>query len=351
MQMTRFTLKPELQSTAENLTEFELYSDRIHRMWPGYVLDNRCRVRPGPDTTTVNLVSLQALLLSTDLGRNAELDWVSGKNLRFLDQAETMGQQVCFQSFPRTGNSFLRRVIELVTGVYTGSDMNQDLTLQVIFGNLAGEETVSHDNLCWVTKTHWPIESPLGGTKFSAQKCISIVRNPIDIFPSLSYLMNVMSHSHTTVVPPCEVDPIWWNAFVVNMAKCVNDCVAEMNKQLVPAIPTYYVRYEDLCLDPKPVLTELFCFLLEVPSIEGTVVELRIADYCAKGSSAASVYTVKDQAARSLNLSRNAHMYTEVQLEMIKDVARDYLYFFNYADNPNGGADANTTFFTYDKET
>ena len=72
------------------------------------------------------------------------------------------GNQVCFQSFPRTGNSFLRRVIELVTGVYTGSDMNLNLTLQVVFDNMLGEETFSHDNLTWVTKTHWPIESPLG---------------------------------------------------------------------------------------------------------------------------------------------------------------------------------------------
>lgn len=39
------------------------------------------------------------------------------------------------------------------------------------------------------------------------------------------------------------------------------------------AVPTFYVRYEDLCINPLPVLLELFCFLLEVPSIEGTVIE------------------------------------------------------------------------------
>jgi len=70
---------------------------------------------------------------------------------------------------PRTGNSFLRRILELITGVYTGSDMQIKLTLQGVFaGRLAGEETVSHDNLVWVTKTHWPMESPGGATPFSA---------------------------------------------------------------------------------------------------------------------------------------------------------------------------------------
>ena len=63
---------------------------------------------------------------------------------------------------------------------------------------------------------------------------------------------------------------------------------------MLPAIPTYYVRYEDLCVNPEPVLTEVFCFLLEVPTIEGTVVEKRIADYCAKGAAAASIYKLKD---------------------------------------------------------
>ena len=62
----------------------------------------------------------------------------------------------------RSGNSFLRRIIEMITGVYTGSDMNLNLTMHLMGGNVAGEETVSHENLCWVTKTHWPLMSPMG---------------------------------------------------------------------------------------------------------------------------------------------------------------------------------------------
>jgi len=42
-------------------------------------------------------------------------------------------------------------------------------------------------------------------------------------------------------------------------------------------IPTYFIRYEDLITRPTEVLGELFCFLLNVPSIEGTVIEQRIA--------------------------------------------------------------------------
>ena len=131
-------------------------------MWPTYVLNSRCAIRPGPDTVTTNFEQLKELLLSKDLSRNAELDWVSAKNLRFLDGRSIVGQQICFQSMARSGNSFLRRIIEMITGVYTGSDMNLNVTMHIQGGNVAGEETVSHENLCWVTKTHWPLLSPMG---------------------------------------------------------------------------------------------------------------------------------------------------------------------------------------------
>lgn len=107
-----------------------------------------------------------------------------------------MGNQVCFQSFPRTGNSFLRKILEVTTGIYTGSDMNIDLTLQLVFKMRAGgESTVSEDNLVWITKTHWPMPSPMGVEKFKAQRCFSIVRNPIDALVSMSYLFLTNTHS------------------------------------------------------------------------------------------------------------------------------------------------------------
>ena len=78
---------------------------------------------------------------------------------------------------------------------------------------------------------------------------------------------------------------------------------------MVPAIPTYYIRYEDLVLNPKPVLLEMFCFLLEVPSVSGTLVEKRVADYCAQGNTSASVYKLKATGTRNLN--RNLALYTD----------------------------------------
>lgn len=270
-------------------------------------------VRPGPETQRVNFQWLQDLLLSKDLARDSELEWVANcKGLRFLEEIDLMpsGNAVAFQSMPRCGNSFLRRILETITGVYTGSDMNIDLTTQLVFnGRLAGEETVADDKLVWITKTHWPMESPLGAKKFSANKCISVVRNPIDMMPSLSYLYLTTTHTKVTNIPSNEADPEWWNKFVTKIAQATNGALNVMRRDLEPQIPCYYIRYEDLVLNPGPVLRELFAFLLDVDTIEGTVLEKRVEDYLAKGSANASVYKLKVDPRN--NLSRNRGMYTD----------------------------------------
>ena len=146
----------------EHESNYELFSDKFVKVFPKYVLDKRCRILPGTESARVNFFWLKDLLLSKDLSRNNELDWIqNGKEFRFLDGQDIIGEQVCLQSFPKTGNSLLRRILELITGVHTGSDMNIDLTLALALqGRLAGETVVSHDNLVWITKTHWPMAFP-----------------------------------------------------------------------------------------------------------------------------------------------------------------------------------------------
>ena len=87
----RWSLRPELQSTKENPTDFMLFSDRFAQVFPTYELDDMCRIRPGPDTPRVNFTDLKELLLSKDLSRNEELSWVSPMSLRFLDGQDIIG--------------------------------------------------------------------------------------------------------------------------------------------------------------------------------------------------------------------------------------------------------------------
>ena len=109
-EMNRYSLDKTNQSTAERSTEYDLCSDRLVTKFPTYQFDEKCRIVPGPDTPTFNFVDLKQLLLSKDLSRDVEFE---KSDIRFLDGTVGMkGNMVAFQSFPRCGNTFLRRFVE-----------------------------------------------------------------------------------------------------------------------------------------------------------------------------------------------------------------------------------------------
>ena len=85
---------------------------------------------PTKDTPVVNFEWLKDYLLSKDLSRMDELDWVDREEFRHLDGQVNLyktGDRVSFQSYPRSGNTFLRRFLEQITGVYTGTDMDMKI--------------------------------------------------------------------------------------------------------------------------------------------------------------------------------------------------------------------------------
>ena len=67
------------------------------------------KLYPKAETPTINLEYLRQLLLSKDISRNAELDWMQGNNFRFLDGADITGWHTTLASWPRSGNTMLRR--------------------------------------------------------------------------------------------------------------------------------------------------------------------------------------------------------------------------------------------------
>ena len=79
-----------------------------------YDLDNECRFQPNSRAETLSFDYLKALLLSKDLTRYAELENItSNDKCVFLDAKEDLlGERVAFQSFVRSGNTFLRKYIE-----------------------------------------------------------------------------------------------------------------------------------------------------------------------------------------------------------------------------------------------
>ena len=94
-------------------------------------------------------------------------------------------------------------------------------------------------------------------------------------------------------------------------------------------IPTYIIRYEDLLVNPQPVLIELFRFLLDVPSIEGTVVEKRIKEVSNNGPESKEVYALKN---KEQTLNKNRHMYSDELLKEVGDILKEFNIYYGYSN-------------------
>ena len=85
-------------------------------------MDKTMHIRAGPDVKTLNLRNLMEILSSSDAELWEQSKWMFDGTLRYLDGTPNKSQKVGFCSFPRSGNTFLRKYVELLTGVWTGAD-------------------------------------------------------------------------------------------------------------------------------------------------------------------------------------------------------------------------------------
>lgn len=115
-------------------------------------------------------------------------------NLAFFDGLDTGTDQdsVVISSYPRSGNTLLRAYIEKITGVVTGSDcdIQKKLNQALMDMGLAGEGLVDKRVVC--VKTHFP--ERYGKTKFGAERCVLLVRSPLDCITSLFNMVCSGSH-------------------------------------------------------------------------------------------------------------------------------------------------------------
>lgn len=84
----------------------------------------------------------------------------------------------------------MRKILEFVTGIVTGSDASIKQTQSLQLLGFVGEGTVSESNSIFITSTRFPDNS---GTKFVADRMFAITRNPLDVIPSLLYYLNTRS--------------------------------------------------------------------------------------------------------------------------------------------------------------
>lgn len=93
-----------------------------------------------------------------------------------------------YATYPRSGNSLMRKYFENVTGIATGSDMvlkhSPNVALQAC--GFKGEGIV--DDTCWIRKSHYPFKF-MFQQGFESEIAVICTRNPMDITPSFFNLI------------------------------------------------------------------------------------------------------------------------------------------------------------------
>ena len=314
--------------SSEDKASLELFSDKMKRLFSGYQLDTNMRLRPKPETRRLNLDQLKTMLRSTDQSLYDaifEAGVVTDGSV-FLDSEPNKGNKVALASWPRSGNTFLRKYIELLSGTQTGSDNGLHFNVNFQMLGAKGEEIV--DDSIWVVKTHYPWITPSNLT-FSANRTLVVVRNPLDSL--LSWFHYLSQASHTSKAPydvaadyPQLFD--WWiRNQVPKMAKHYKLYMDEARQKKIPYL---FVRFEDLVDDPKPQLELIMRYLLQMETLEGTNAQRRVDQVIAQGQSATKVYNLKD-TTRTFNANRK--FYTDEQVSYITDQLKEMITFFDYA--------------------
>jgi hypothetical protein len=163
-------------------------------------------------------------------------------------------------SYPRSGNSLLRTLLERTTGVVTGSDTRPDRALSKELAeihNLVGEGVSSNTAVAFV-KSHWP-ERTGNTVQLTAKRTILLVRNPFDAIDSYWNMNATKTHTHTVTDAVYERFHDKFEALVKNEIIIwlhfheywLHEC---------QQIPVLVVRFEDLIQDANQELVRIFKF-------------------------------------------------------------------------------------------
>jgi len=164
--------------------------------------------------------------------------------------------KVALVSYPRSGNSLLRRIVEKLTQTVTGSDARPDrpLVQQLTAMGMRGEGVM--DSRVWCVKTHYP--ERVGRARLVVKRAVLIVRNPFDSIASFFQMM--LTDSHTKSVSAEEVrmrfSQLWSDFLFEELSVWM-----QFHSHWKQIKGVFVVRYEDLVQHRAKTIKEIADFL------------------------------------------------------------------------------------------
>lgn len=264
--------------------------------------------------------------------------------LRFLDPNNELQQHAgtLIVSYPRSGNTLLRTLLERVTGIVTGSDTRPDRNLSRELAErhgLVGEGVVvtttqqqSSSSRVLFVKSHWP--ERVGSQAYPIKRAVLLVRNPYDAIDSYWNLNTTKSHTQTLT------DAVY-EQFHDKFERLVrNEIHVWMNfhKYWLGGdeckVPVLVIRFEDLIQNPAAQLERIMKFSLDCQTEElASFWKNRIASVTDESTEKLGSYRPRS-GAKSIGKSIQKGRYSAELLDYFRTSAShypvNYLQVFGY---------------------
>jgi hypothetical protein len=158
-------------------------------------------------------------------------------------------------SYPRSGNTLVRSLLESVTGFVTSSDTRADRPLSRALAEQHGlvGEGRTEDPIC---KSHWP--ERVGCQPYRAARVILLVRNPWDAIDSYWHLNLTNTHTEKVTDQAYRDHQEFFQHLVRNELSVWLEFLDFYWKR--KDVPVLLVRYEDLILDRKKEMERMLEF-------------------------------------------------------------------------------------------
>ena len=136
------------------------FTEGMAKKYPGFCLDKEKIFLYNKTAVEIDLNEMKALFASKDIGRYEEIKskWFDGTSLFVKPNKEN--NVVTYCTYPRSGNSMMRKHFENLTGIATGSDQVMKFSLNVAlqYSGFKAEGIV--DERVWINKSHFPFRIP-----------------------------------------------------------------------------------------------------------------------------------------------------------------------------------------------
>ena len=180
---------------------------------------------------------------------------------------------IVLASYPRSGNTLLRSLMERTTLCVTGSDTRPDRTLSRALAeqhNLVGEGVVRPRSLHPIldranvgcVKTHWPERK--GCLPYATRRVILLVRNPFDAIDSYWNLCVTNTHTESVVDSVYERYADKFRALAISEMKTwVRFHSFWLDQCRERGLDICVVRYEDLVTNVEGTFRDVMRFVLD----------------------------------------------------------------------------------------